>query len=71
MIIYLKTKKDLNDRLLIEGRGQFILSKKVMLIDSKINLHYEIKHKLGGSIESISGENSFTYQFHHKKVCSN
>jgi len=58
---------------LIDGQGQFFVSKKkyanfkiIMPAKDKSAL-YEIKHKFGGSIKSISGSNAFRYKLHHKK----
>lgn len=58
---------------LIDGRGQFIISKKgyaslkIIINNNNKSLLYEIKHKLGGSIKSISGSNSLKYKLHDKK----
>jgi hypothetical protein len=58
---------------LIDGNGQFCVSKKgyanlkiTMSVKDKSAL-YEIKHKFGGSIRSISGSNALKYKLHHKK----
>ena len=57
----------------IDGDGYFNLSKKgtarcniVMDIRDK-NVLYQIKHKFGGSIYSISGAKALRYQLSHKK----
>jgi NADH:ubiquinone oxidoreductase subunit 2 (subunit N) len=62
---------------LIDGRGEFILSKKgyasfkiIMSISDKSAL-YKIKHKYGGSIKSIAGSNSLRYKLHNKKGLMN
>ena len=58
---------------LIDGKGQFFVSKKdyanfriTIPLKDKFIL-YEIKHKYGGSIKSVSGSNSLKYKLHHKK----
>ena len=58
---------------LIDGDGQFTLTKKGYA-SLKIIMHerdkaalYEIKHKYGGSIKSMSGSNALKYKLHHKK----
>lgn len=58
---------------LIDGDGYFLLTKKgyvsceiTMDIKDKAAL-YEIKHKYGGSIKSMSGANSSRYKLRHKK----
>jgi hypothetical protein len=57
----------------IDANGQFILTKKghpslklVANIKDKSAL-YEIKHKYGGSIKSISGSKALKYKLQHKK----
>jgi hypothetical protein len=58
---------------LIDGNGQFLVSKKgyasfkIVLSEKDKFILYEIKHKFGGSIKSISGSNSLRYKLHHKK----
>lgn len=58
---------------LIDGDGYFLLTKKgyvsceiTMDIRDKAAL-YEIKHKYGGSIKSMSGANASRYKLRHKK----
>jgi hypothetical protein len=58
---------------LIDGDGQFKTTKKgfssfniIMDIEDKAIL-YEIKHKYGGSIKSISGSNSLKYKLLNNK----
>ncbi len=77
-------KENCNDNLfnewlagLIDGDGEFILSKKgyaslkiIMSISDKSAL-YVIKHKYGGSIKSIAGSNSLRYKLHNKKGLMN
>lgn len=77
-------KENCNDSLfnewlagLIDGDGEFILSKKgyaslkiIMSISDKSAL-YVIKHKYGGSIKSIAGSNSLRYKLHNKKGLMN
>jgi hypothetical protein len=58
---------------LIDVNGQFLVSKKgyanlkITLPEKDKSLLYEIKHKFGGSIKSVSGSNAFKYKLHHKK----
>lgn len=58
---------------LIDASGQFLVSKKgyanfkIIVPENDKSLLYEIKHKYGGSIKSISGSNAFRYKLHHKK----
>ena len=58
---------------IIDGKGQFLVSKKgyasfkLILPEKDKSIFYEIKHKYGGSIKSISGSNSFRYKLHTKK----
>lgn len=57
----------------IDGNGHFTLTKKgsanfKLIVDIKdISLLYEIKHKFGGSIRSISNYKSVKYKLNHKK----
>lgn len=75
-----KTLKENNDKSfkewlagLIDGKGKFFVSKKgyanfqIIIPEKDKSILYEIKHKYGGSIKSISGSNSFKYKLHHKK----
>ena len=58
---------------LIDASGQLFVSKKgyanlkIVVPAKDKSLLYEIKHKYGGSIKSISGSNAFKYKLHHKK----
>jgi len=58
---------------LIDGCGQLLISKKgyanfkLIVPEKDKSLLYDIKHKYGGSIKSISGFNAFRYKLHHKK----
>lgn len=58
---------------LIDGDGYFNLSKKgtarfQLTMDARdLSTLYEIKHKFGGRISSVSGANAFRYQLSHKK----
>ena len=73
-------KNDCNDSLfnewlsgLIDGHGEFILSKKgyasfkIIISTSDKTVLYAIKHKYGGSIKNIAGSNSWRYKLHSKK----
>ena len=70
-----RNEKSFNEWLggLIDGIGEFLVSKKgyanfkIVLPEEDKCILYEIKHKFGGSIKSISGSNSFKYKLHHKK----
>ena len=58
---------------LIDGHGEFILSKKgyasfkIIVSTSDKTVLYAIKHKYGGSIKNIAGSNSCRYKLHSKK----
>jgi len=58
---------------LIDGDGEFILSKKgyasfkIIMSTSDLSALYAIKDKYGGSIKSIAGSNSLRYKLHSKK----
>lgn len=74
-ILGVRDDKSFNEWLggLIDGNGQFLVSKKgyanfkIVLSEKDKSILYEIKHKFGGSIKSISGSNSLKYKLHHKK----
>ena len=58
---------------LMDGNGCFILTKKGY-VSCKITMNvrdiaalYEIKHKFGGAITSVSGDNALRYKVRHKK----
>lgn len=58
---------------LIDACGQLLISKKgyanfkLIVPEKDKSLLYDIKHKYGGSIKSISGSNAFKYKLHHKQ----
>ena len=58
---------------LIDACGQLLISKKgyanfkLIVPEKDKSLLFDIKHKYGGSIKSISGSNAFKYKLHHKK----
>jgi hypothetical protein len=58
---------------LIDADGHFFESKKgyanfkIVVPEKDKSLLYEIKHKFGGSIKSISGSKAFKYKLDHKK----
>lgn len=58
---------------LIDACGQLSLSKKgyanfkLVVPEKDKSLLYDIKHKYGGSIKSISGSNALKYKLHHKQ----
>jgi len=58
---------------LIDGDGLLFVSKKgyanlkIIMSEKDKSALYEIKHKFGGSIRSISGSKKLKYKLHHKK----
>ena len=58
---------------LIDACGQLSISKKgyanfkLVVPEKDKSLLYDIKHKYGGSIKSISGSNALKYKLHHKQ----